>query len=146
MTGIISTGNSKVTASNIRTFKPVGYTDFPPLPIGQVIYHGQSWEECRQVWVKEADVLFVVGGGTGTKYEIECALTQRIPVVILRGTGGAADEIASSLNERNMAERSIVTLIDCQPDTLSNVTTLKQIAETIVNQLQKVIVSSQVQK
>lgn len=126
--------------STIRTFKPIGYTDFPPPPIGQVLYQGRTWDECRQVWVGEVDALLVIGGGTGTRYEVDCARTRRIPILVLRGSGGTADEIAGSLGKPPLSSDPLVAVIESSGlESLMDDPTTRLVAETIVRELRELV-------
>jgi hypothetical protein len=92
-------GQSALELGRIRTFKPVGYTLFAPPPIGEVLYFGKNWEECRKAWVTEADALIAIGGGSGTSDELRVAVENGVPIVFITGAGGTADEFAPRVTQ-----------------------------------------------
>lgn len=52
-----------------------------------------------------ADAVVVIGGGVGTIIEIAAAYQKRIPVVAVRGTGGAADRLVDTYMDERKLER-----------------------------------------
>jgi uncharacterized protein (TIGR00725 family) len=43
-----------------------------------------------------ADAIIVVGGGAGTLIEVSAAYQKKIPIVVVKGTGGVADNIVDT--------------------------------------------------
>lgn len=52
-----------------------------------------------------ADAIVVVGGGAGTIIEIAAAYQKKIPVIAIRGTGGAADCLVDTYIDERKFER-----------------------------------------
>jgi uncharacterized protein (TIGR00725 family) len=52
-----------------------------------------------------ADAIIVVGGGGGTMIEIAAAYQKKIPIVALKGTGGAADRLVDTYIDDRKLER-----------------------------------------
>ena len=52
-----------------------------------------------------ADAIIIVGGGAGTMIEAAAAYQKKIPIVALKGTGGAADRYADTYLDDRKAER-----------------------------------------
>jgi len=54
-----------------------------------------------------ADAIIVVGGGGGTMIEIAAAYQKNIPIVALKGTGGAADQLVDTYIDDRKIERTL---------------------------------------
>ena len=54
-----------------------------------------------------ADAIIVVGGGGGTMIEIAAAYQKKIPIVALKGTGGAADQLVDTYIDDRKIERTL---------------------------------------
>jgi len=52
-----------------------------------------------------ADAIIVVGGGAGTVIEVAAAYQKRIPIVAMKGTGGAADRLDDTYIDDRKIER-----------------------------------------
>ena len=52
-----------------------------------------------------ADVVIIVGGGAGTMIEIAAAYQKKIPIVAVKGTGGAADRMVDTYIDDRKIER-----------------------------------------
>jgi uncharacterized protein (TIGR00725 family) len=52
-----------------------------------------------------ADAIIVVGGGAGTIIEIAAAYQKKIPIVAVKGTGGAADRLVDTYIDDRKTER-----------------------------------------
>jgi uncharacterized protein (TIGR00725 family) len=52
-----------------------------------------------------ADAIVVVGGGAGTMIEIAAAYQKKIPIVAVKGTGGAADQVADTYFDDRRIEK-----------------------------------------
>lgn len=80
----------------VRTFKPIGYTEYPAPAYGEVLYVGQDWAECRIAWIELSDILIVISGDNGVIEEFNLARSMGKPVIVFEGSGGAADRIVST--------------------------------------------------
>jgi uncharacterized protein (TIGR00725 family) len=52
-----------------------------------------------------ADAIIVVGGGAGTMIEISAAYQKKIPIVVVKGTGGVADRVVDTYIDDRKIER-----------------------------------------
>ncbi len=52
-----------------------------------------------------ADAIIIVGGGAGTMIEIAAAYQKKIPIVAVKGTGGAADRLVDTYIDDRKIER-----------------------------------------
>ena len=52
-----------------------------------------------------ADAIIVIGGGAGTMIEIAAAYQKKVPIIAVKGTGGAADRLVDTYIDDRKVER-----------------------------------------
>ena len=52
-----------------------------------------------------ADAIIVVGGGAGTMIEVAAAYQKKIPIVVVKGTGGMADQLVDTYIDDRKIEK-----------------------------------------
>ncbi|TKJ32049.1 hypothetical protein CEE39_06475 [bacterium (candidate division B38) B3_B38] len=79
----------------ITSVIPYGYE--PSHPYGQTLHRGMNSEKRRRELVKIADICIVIGGGEGTRQEIDFAIEEGKPLIPIACTGGEAARLWQKL-------------------------------------------------
>lgn len=73
------------------------------------IYTGLDFQMRSFVMIKNLDVVVSIGGAVGTAIEIFGSYANRIPIILLEGTGGWTDKLANILEDEDFIdERKLV--------------------------------------
>jgi len=84
-----------------------GANDYLTVPI----YTGLDFQMRSFIMIKNLDVVVSIGGAVGTAIEIFGSYANRIPVILLEGTGGWTDKLASILKNRDYIDERMLAPI-----------------------------------